>query len=105
MYKISLGDWPSLFVNKGTLEIASHEVDESVAAENESHQVEETVVEQEEELEEEEQAEVKAEEQEKLEDEEVTDNEDVGNAVQIQNEISTAYSVVEQIEHDKTSFT
>lgn len=104
MYKISLGDWPSLFLNKDTTQIAS-EINESVAAKDESKEVEEAAVEQEEEPEEKEEEEVKAEELEELEHKVAIVNEDVGNAAQAQNEISTAYSVVEQVQHDKTSFT
>lgn len=112
MYKISFGDWPSLFANDnaGGLEGEDQELEEIIAEQEETlaeeleeleeftkeditvdENIEEIIAEQEEELEE---------EFEELE-EETQDN----NSVQVQNTISEAYTVVEQVSHDKTSFT
>jgi hypothetical protein len=125
MFKITLGDWPSLFANKDSgAQIASvveeglndveAKVDWSVdiVAENGEEDAE-TMAQAEQEEQSEEDNQITESEQEEevegaleeLEEETAEINESNDNTVQAQNTISTAYSVLEKVTHDRNSFT
>lgn len=108
MYKITFSDWPSLFTSKNAAvtdtENESVELDQPELIGSAEQKVEEPVKSSD-------KGAVKPEEEtsnsgvvEPTEEEEAT-SEAVDSPLQAQNTISTAYTVIEQVGHDKSSFT
>lgn len=99
MFKVTLNDWPSLFANNKAV-IADSESKPQLEEPEQNDVAEESITEEESIAGGENVA-----EQEEMVGEEANQVEVVDNVVQSQNAISSAYTVIEQVSHDRNSFT